>query len=70
MSESKGDKAAAAEQPLAAEDLTPSRIVRELDRHIVGQRAAKRAVALALRSRWRRMQVESPCARKSPPKIF
>ena len=68
MSESKGDKAAAAEQPLAAEDLTPSRIVRELDRHIVGQRAAKRAVALALRSRWRRMQVESPLREEIAPK--
>ena len=69
MSEGKGDKAAAAaEQPLAAEDLTPSRIVRELDRHIVGQRAAKRAVALALRSRWRRMQVESPLREEIAPK--
>ncbi|GLC56041.1 hypothetical protein PLESTB_001058200 [Pleodorina starrii] len=38
--------------------LTPSAIVAALDRHIVGQAAAKRAVAVALRNRWRRMRVE------------
>ena len=38
-------------------DLTPREIVSELDRYIVGQRAAKRAVAIALRNRWRRQQV-------------
>jgi ATP-dependent HslUV protease ATP-binding subunit HslU len=37
--------------------LTPSQIVEELDRHIVGQAAAKRAVAIALRNRWRRQRV-------------
>ena len=37
--------------------LTPHEIVAELDRHIVGQHAAKRAVAIALRNRWRRQQV-------------
>jgi len=37
--------------------LTPRVIVSELDRYIVGQRDAKRAVAIALRNRWRRMQV-------------
>src|SRR4051795_9868687 len=37
--------------------LTPRVIVEELDRYIVGQRAAKRAVAIALRNRWRRQQV-------------
>ena len=37
--------------------MTPREIVHELDRHIVGQNAAKRAVALALRNRWRRMQL-------------
>jgi ATP-dependent HslUV protease ATP-binding subunit HslU len=36
--------------------LTPSRIVAELDKYIIGQQAAKRAVAIALRNRWRRMQ--------------
>jgi len=38
-------------------NMTPREIVHELDRHIVGQAAAKRAVALALRNRWRRMQL-------------
>ncbi|MCZ6690533.1 MAG: ATP-dependent protease ATPase subunit HslU [Planctomycetota bacterium] len=37
--------------------LTPRKIVEELDRHIVGQKAAKRAVAIALRNRWRRQQL-------------
>jgi ATP-dependent HslUV protease ATP-binding subunit HslU len=37
--------------------MTPREIVQELDRHIVGQQAAKRAVAIALRNRWRRMQL-------------
>ncbi|HQV23241.1 MAG TPA: AAA family ATPase, partial [Agitococcus sp.] len=37
--------------------MTPREIVHELDRHIVGQHAAKRAVASALRNRWRRMQL-------------
>ncbi len=41
-----------------AEALTPEEIVRELDRYIVGQDAAKRAVAIALRHRWRRAQLE------------
>jgi len=40
-----------------AERLTPREIVAELDKHIVGQRAAKRAVAIALRNRWRRQQL-------------
>jgi ATP-dependent HslUV protease ATP-binding subunit HslU len=39
---------------------TPSQIVRELDRYIVGQDAAKRAVAIALRNRWRRQRVKGP----------
>ena len=37
--------------------LTPQQIVTELDKHIVGQHHAKRAVAIALRNRWRRQQV-------------
>ena len=37
--------------------MTPKEIVSELDKHIVGQSAAKRAVAIALRNRWRRQQV-------------
>ena len=38
-------------------NLTPREIVAELDRYVVGQRAAKRAVAIALRNRWRRQKV-------------
>jgi len=41
-------------------DLTPKKIVKELDKYIVGQENAKRAVAIALRNRWRRQQVEKP----------
>ena len=37
--------------------MTPREIVQELDKHIIGQAAAKRAVAIALRNRWRRAQV-------------
>ena len=37
--------------------MTPQQIVEELDKHIIGQGAAKRSVAIALRNRWRRMQV-------------
>jgi ATP-dependent HslUV protease ATP-binding subunit HslU len=39
-------------------EMTPREIVQELDKHIIGQASAKRAVAIALRNRWRRMQVE------------
>jgi ATP-dependent HslUV protease ATP-binding subunit HslU len=56
------------EEPLSMEELTPRRIVRELDRYIVGQSAAKRTVALALRNRWRRMQVELPLRDEIVPK--
>jgi len=42
----------------AAKDLTPTQIVKELDKYIIGQDDAKRAVAIALRNRWRRRQVE------------
>ena len=66
----KSENRKAAEMPkmLSAEELTPRRIARELDRHIVGQNSAKRLVALALRSRWRRMQVESPLREEIAPK--
>jgi ATP-dependent HslUV protease ATP-binding subunit HslU len=48
--------------------MTPREIVQELDKHIVGQDAAKRAVAIALRDRWRRMQVDEPLRSEITPK--
>ncbi len=48
--------------------MTPSEIVSELDKHIVGQDAAKRAVAIALRNRWRRQQVPDPLRQEITPK--
>jgi len=48
--------------------LTPRQIVQELDKHIIGQDAAKRAVAIALRNRWRRMQVAEPLRQEITPK--
>jgi len=48
--------------------MTPREIVQELDKHIVGQSAAKRAVAIALRNRWRRMQVEPALRPEITPK--
>ncbi|HEX4844347.1 MAG TPA: ATP-dependent protease ATPase subunit HslU [Limnobacter sp.] len=48
--------------------LTPAKIVEELDKNIVGQAAAKRAVAVALRNRWRRMQVAAPLRQEITPK--
>ncbi|MEJ7669886.1 MAG: ATP-dependent protease ATPase subunit HslU [Casimicrobiaceae bacterium] len=48
--------------------MTPAEIVSELDKHIVGQDAAKRAVAIALRNRWRRQQVAEPLRYEITPK--
>ena len=48
--------------------LTPSQIVQELDKHIIGQDAAKRAVAIALRNRWLRMQVDESLRQEITPK--
>ena len=48
--------------------MTPQEIVSELDRHIVGQQEAKRAVAIALRNRWRRQQVEPKLRHEITPK--
>ncbi|WP_313073159.1 ATP-dependent protease ATPase subunit HslU [Melaminivora sp.] len=48
--------------------MTPQEIVSELDRHIVGQAPAKRAVAIALRNRWRRQQVEAGLRHEITPK--
>src|SRR6187399_2505073 len=49
-------------------NFTPREIVSELDRYIVGQRAAKRAVAIALRNRWRRQQVAPELRDEIAPK--
>jgi ATP-dependent HslUV protease ATP-binding subunit HslU len=49
-------------------DFTPREIVSELDRHIVGQKDAKRAVAIALRNRWRRKQLVDPLREEVMPK--
>ncbi len=48
--------------------MTPPEIVSELDKHIVGQDKAKKAVAIALRNRWRRAQVEEPLRSEITPK--
>ncbi|HSC11481.1 MAG TPA: AAA family ATPase, partial [Rhodanobacteraceae bacterium] len=49
-------------------ELTPREIVNELDRYIIGQNAAKRAVAIALRNRWRRMQLDPALREEVTPK--
>ncbi len=62
---------AATDTPLArrsAGQLTPAQIVAELDRHIIGQAEAKRAVAVALRNRWRRMQLGEDIRAEITPK--
>ncbi len=48
--------------------MTPQEIVHELDKHIIGQDGAKRAVAIALRNRWRRQQVAEPLRQEITPK--
>jgi len=48
--------------------MTPREIVQELDRHIIGQQEAKRAVAIALRNRWRRMQLDEKLKDEITPK--
>ncbi|HCO58945.1 MAG TPA: HslU--HslV peptidase ATPase subunit, partial [Porticoccaceae bacterium] len=49
-------------------NMTPREIVHELDRHIIGQDKAKRAVANALRNRWRRMQLDEDLRGEITPK--
>jgi ATP-dependent HslUV protease ATP-binding subunit HslU len=49
-------------------EMTPREIVQELDKHIIGQDDAKRAVAIALRNRWRRQQVDEPLRSEITPK--
>src|SRR3569832_1945882 len=65
MSSQSPSAAPSAKRP---QDLTPRAIVEELDRYIVGQKAAKRAVAVALRNRWRRQQVPPPMRDEIAPK--
>src|SRR5262245_8213875 len=48
--------------------MTPQEIVHELDKHIIGQDRAKRAVAIAVRNRWRRQQVAEPLRQEITPK--
>ena len=56
------------EPPPLVEDLTPRQIVAELDKYVVGQKKAKRAVAIALRNRWRRQQLAPEIAEEIVPK--
>ncbi|QLB13820.1 ATP-dependent HslUV protease ATP-binding subunit HslU [Bisgaardia hudsonensis] len=49
-------------------EMTPREIVSELDQHIIGQAEAKRSVAIALRNRWRRMQLQEPLRHEVTPK--
>ena len=49
-------------------NFSPREIVSELDRFIIGQNDAKRAVAVAMRNRWRRQQLESPMKEEVMPK--
>src|SRR5450631_1108907 len=60
--------AAAEEEQIALDELTPREIVAELDKHVVGQAAAKRAVAIALRNRMRRQKLTPELAEEVIPK--
>lgn len=62
-----GEKAVAAEKK-AGKSRTPREIVAELDRYVIGQKRAKKAVAVALRNRWRRQRLEPEMAREILPK--
>lgn len=53
---------------LLAKNLRPSDIVKELDRHIVGQQDAKRAIAIAMRNRWRRRQLPAELQKEVTPR--
>src|ERR1700694_4758214 len=56
------------EEQIALDELTPREIVAELDRHVVGQAAAKRAVAVALRNRVRRQRLPPELAAEGTPR--
>ena len=57
----------AEEEQLALDELTPREIVAELDKHVIGQKDAKRAVAIALRNRTRRQKLTSRASRRNHP---
>src|SRR3954453_9517594 len=59
---------AEAQVGLAIENMTPRQIVAELDKYVVGQKQAKRAVAIALRNRWRRQQLPPELGEEIAPK--
>src|SRR3990170_9010740 len=56
------------EEPISLDEMTPREIVRELDKHVVGQMAAKRAVAVAVRNRIRRQKLAPELAEEIMPK--
>ena len=58
----------AEEEQLALDELTPREIVAELDKHVIGQKDAKRAVAIALRNRTRRQKLPPELAEEIMPK--
>ena len=58
----------AEEEQLALDELTPREIVAELDKHVIGQKDAKRAVAIALRNRTRRQKLSPDLAEEIIPK--
>src|SRR5258708_21644186 len=60
--------AVAEEEQVAVDELTPREIVAELDKHVVGQKDAKRAVAIALRNRMRRQKLPPDLAEEIIPK--
>lgn len=68
MSTKLKDKTATPAEPTNITSYSPKEIVNELDRYIIGQKAAKKAVSLALRNRWRRMQIEQPLRDEVLPK--
>src|SRR5215472_9740872 len=63
-----GEKAAEEAKAAAPSARTPREIVSELDKFVIGQKKAKRAVAVALRNRWRRQQLSADMAREVLPK--
>src|SRR5690606_2765994 len=62
------DRPGSAAPGARVKELTPREIVQELDKHIIGQDAAKRAVAIALRNRWRRSRVAPELRNEITPK--